>query len=173
MSYLCQHGTWCRVLNASQNNGAKVHKLSSPDNMATSTSRIKAKTSVPPRKVPVSVDKLADQLASGLTLNHGKGKQKATAPALSTEEMRIASMRSVNAASQGLSTIVQSSWKRSAPVPPKKSNTLSEANALANSAATHLETLRKICPEDLDVERAAASVIGKLVALEMVCSLLS
>lgn len=81
-------------------------------------------------------------------------------------------MRSVNSASQALSTVVQSGWKRSDEVPPPKqaSPTLAAVSVSALAAAKHLAILR----EDsggLDVERAAGSVLGKLVALEVVCVL--
>lgn len=98
-------------------------------------------------------DDLADQVA-GLTI----GKQKT----LSKEEPRLAVMRAVNTASQSLSAVAQSGWKAGS---AKKSSTAAVA---AVAASKSLQELRGICPEDADVERAASSVVGKLLALEMV-----
>ncbi|KAJ7598753.1 cysteine peptidase C50 [Mycena floridula] len=106
-----------------------------------------------------SVDRLADQLASTLSLK-ATGKKKAT---VNPEEQKVSAMRSVNAASQTLSTVAQSGWKNST----RKSTTLTEATAAASAASKNLDTLRRLTPEDIDVERAAASVLAKLVALEM------
>jgi separase len=75
-------------------------------------------------------------------------------------------MHAVNEASQKLSTAVQAGWKVSSGGPRGK--TMLSA---ADSVATHLEELRDMCPGDVDVERAASSVIGKLIAVEMVCHL--
>ncbi|KAG5644204.1 hypothetical protein DXG03_008867 [Asterophora parasitica] len=114
------------------------------------------------RPATLSVDKLADQLTSGLSISDAKGKQKA--PALTEEQARIASMRAVNSASQALSTAVQSGWKQSIGKP-----TSTKASVTASSAAAtkHLAALRELSAGDIDVERAAMSVLGKLVALEM------
>ncbi|KAJ7063427.1 cysteine peptidase C50 [Mycena amicta] len=66
------------------------------------------------------------------------------------------SMRAVNAASQDLSAMVHN-----------KSSTKAKATAAATTAARHLAILRDASSGDLDIERAAGSVLGKLVALEM------
>ncbi|KAF8887051.1 peptidase family C50-domain-containing protein [Mucidula mucida] len=42
-----------------------------------------------------------------------------------------------------------------------------EANSHAAAAATHLSVLRQLCPDDVDIERAAMSVLSKLASLEM------
>ncbi|KAJ7741576.1 cysteine peptidase C50 [Mycena maculata] len=118
-----------------------------------------------PRANP-SEDKLADSLAS-LTISKpkAKGKEKAT---LSPEEQRVTAMRAVNSASQELSALVQSGWRKSSEAPSaKKSPALLSANTSATLAAKYLAMLREISPGDLDIERAAGSVLGKLVALEM------
>jgi separase len=117
-----------------------------------------------PQKTAVSTDQLADQLATGLTISNLKGKQKA-----SDEDLRLSAMRSVNSASQALSTAVQSGWKRSSGTTQSKpSSTLSNVTASAASASKHLAILRSMRPNDIDVERAATSVLSKLVALELV-----
>ncbi|SJK98717.1 uncharacterized protein ARMOST_01986 [Armillaria ostoyae] len=110
-----------------------------------------------------AVDRLADQLASGLSIT-AKGKEKAQTPVLSVERQRVVAMRAVNSASQSLASIVTSDWKRSTGDSPRK---LTEARSAATSAATHIASLRELCPGDIDVERAAMSVLGKLVALDM------
>jgi separase len=118
-------------------------------------------------KKTVLTDKLVEQLDSGLTIYNGKGQKKSSA-VLSDEEVRLSAMRSVNSASQGLSTAVQSGWKRSSEITQSKSSsTLSNVTASDALAAEHLAVLRTMCPNDLDVERAAMSVFAKLVSLEM------
>ena len=117
-----------------------------------------------------SIPKLSSLLADpGLAISKANGKKKTTALFQSDEQRRLVAMQSVNSASQSLSALVQSDWKRRSELPPnKKSSTQASANASAASAAKHLSTLREISPGDLDVERAASSVVGKLIALEMV-----
>jgi separase len=114
----------------------------------------------------VTAEQLANELATKLTIGNvnGKGKEKEKAE---EGETKLLSMRSVNAASQVLTQVVQSGWKKSSPDASK--TTLSSVSSSASAAAKGLSNLRKICPGDLDVERAASSVLGKLIALEMVC----
>ncbi|KAG6850976.1 hypothetical protein H0H93_005845 [Arthromyces matolae] len=106
-----------------------------------------------------TVNKLADQLTSNLTISDTKGKQKAT---LSSEQIRLDSMRAVNSASQQLSAVIESGWKKS----PGKPSTQPAVKA-ATSAAKHLHILRKDELKDINVERASMSVLAKLVSLEM------
>ena len=125
---------------------------------------------IKPKKTAVSTDQLANQLATGLTISNVKGKQKASV-VLSDEDHRLSAMRSVNSASQALSTAVQSGWKQSSQSTQLKgSSSLSNIIASAASAAKHLAVLRDMRSNDVDVERAAASILTKLVALEMVSS---
>ena len=116
--------------------------------------------SVPP-------DQLAKQLAATLVVSDPKGKRKADIT-LSDEEKRANSMRSVNTASQHFSSLVKTGWKSSSDT---KSTTFKSATESALSAANHLEILRRMKQDDLDIERAAISVLGKLVALDLVSSL--
>ncbi|KAK7020489.1 cysteine peptidase C50 [Favolaschia claudopus] len=111
-------------------------------------------------------DGLADKMAAmSLAKPSTKGKEKAKP---TPDEQRVSAMRGVNSASQELSTILQSGWKRSSDVPPsKKSSEFVKASASATAAAQHLALLRDMSPGDLDIERAAGSVCGKLVSLEM------
>ena len=50
--------------------------------------------------------------------------------------------------------------------------TLQSTTSSASAAVKHVAILRNLCPDDVDVERAAASILGKLVALELVSLLL-
>ncbi|KAF9070318.1 peptidase family C50-domain-containing protein [Rhodocollybia butyracea] len=127
-----------------------------------------AATKVPSLPKPISdADRLAAQLAKTLLISDdtkGKGKQKA----LSVDEQKLRAMRMINNASQKLSDIVQSGWKNSTDE-GKKTRPKSAVEALeaSTSAARHLALLRDISSNDLNVERAAMSILGKLVALEM------
>ncbi|KAF7305053.1 Cysteine peptidase C50 [Mycena kentingensis (nom. inval.)] len=84
----------------------------------------------------------------------------------SKADQRLASMRAVNTASQELSALVQSGWNKSADASTKSANA-TKAAAAATAASKHLALLRDASPGDVDIERAAGSVLGKLVALEM------
>lgn len=112
------------------------------------------------------VDNLTEKLATGLTIS--KGKQKA--PALSPDEEKLAAMRAVNTASQTLGKAVQSGWKQVKGGAAKKSETEKNVVAATGVASSSLVRLRVLCPDDLDIERAAVNVLGKLVSLEMVRS---
>ena len=112
------------------------------------------------RSADISVDKLAEKLTSNLVISDVKGKRKVTT--LSEEQIRIDSMRAVNSASQQLSATIQSGWKKSS----NKGST-QVATAVA-TAAKHLATLRQNSSGDVDIERAAMTVLGKLVSLELV-----
>lgn len=132
--------------------------------MASTNRRPQSRQPLKPTKpVLVTVDQLANELATKLMIGSGKGKQKAE-----EGDTKVLSMRSVNTASQALTQVVQAGWKKSSSDASK--TTLSSVNSSASAAAKGLSNLRKICPGDLDVERAASSVLGKLIALEMVCS---
>ncbi|KAI0360283.1 hypothetical protein OH77DRAFT_1393661 [Trametes cingulata] len=74
-------------------------------------------------------------------------------------------MRAVNSASKSLSAIQESGWKAS----DAKSDKTTAAAAVkhATSARKELGVLRELSPGEVDVERAASSLVGKLIALEM------
>ncbi|KAM6503193.1 cysteine peptidase C50 [Amanita muscaria] len=127
---------------------------------------------------PTATDQLADALRSKLTITDGtsnkNGKKKASESReaeLTVEDKRIASMRAVNDASQTLSSIVQSGWKKGPEASSGKTvargGTLSKAMDAAELASKHLVVLRCLSPNDINVERAAISVSGKLMAIEM------
>ena len=120
--------------------------------MASSTRRTASRQpSKSLKNVPTSVDQLAGDLATKL--------------AIGNPESKLSAMLSVNAASQDLSRVIQSGWKKSS---SSSKTTLQSTTLSASAAVKHVALLRNLCPDDVDVERAAASILGKLVALEMV-----
>lgn len=115
-------------------------------------------------------DELAAQLASQLHVSKpiatvDKGKQKASG------DPRVILMHAVNTASQSLSATIQSGWKANDTTPSGK-KTLSGVMTSAEAARKALAELRGISPGDINVERAASSVVGKLIALEIVSCVL-
>lgn len=117
------------------------------------------------------VNGLAQELAAGLSLA-GRSKQK------SREERCTEAMKDINSASRGLSSIVESGWRYPSSSVPASRNSKSKEQDHAVVAAGHattarrgLKTLRELKTGDIDIERAASSLVGKLIALEMVCGL--
>jgi len=129
------------------------------------------KASAREKAVSVSAGDVTRRLASTLTISNAKGTgtEYSGAPE-SIQDRRISIMRAVNNASQGLTAVMKSGWKAPSVEPfGKKSITaLQEASGLATSARSGLGDLRVISPGDVDVERAANSVVGKLLSLDMV-----
>jgi len=126
-------------------------------------------TKAAPGKLKPDTDALATQLA-GLSIAKGKSKTKAAVePTLElTDGQKVAAaMREVNSSSQSLSALVQSGWKKSTDA-SARSQRASEIKALTATATKNLSVLRQLHSVVLDVERAAISLIGKLVSLEMV-----
>ena len=123
------------------------------------------------KKTPkTNSDELAAQLASQLHVSKpiatvDKGKQKASG------DPRVILMHAVNTASQSLSATIQSGWKANDTTPSGK-KTLSGVMTSAEAARKALAELRGISPGDINVERAASSVVGKLIALEIVSCVL-
>lgn len=77
----------------------------------------------------------------------------------------------VNLSLQNLSSITQSGSK----IPLEEAKNARNTNAKASkvddatrTAKKGLARLREITPDDLDVERAACSIVGKLITLEVV-----
>ncbi|KAG1861269.1 peptidase family C50-domain-containing protein [Suillus subluteus] len=73
----------------------------------------------------------------------------------------------VNASLQTLSSVAQSGWKANSKEGRTKSSALSKVSAAVSRANEALSCLRVLCPDDLDVERAASSMMSKLLVLEM------
>ncbi|CAL1698705.1 unnamed protein product [Somion occarium] len=109
-----------------------------PKRETTSRTRSKPSTSCN------DVDALAKHLASGLTL---KGKQKA----VNAEDTRVAAMRTVNAVSKQLSALLDKPSSR--------------VTVKIGDARKGLRMLREDGRSGVDVERAASSLVAKLVAL--------
>lgn len=134
-----------------------------------SKSRTTRSTKALASKSKPDADALANQLA-GLSITKGKSKSKTQVePQVElTDAQKVnAAMREVNAASQALSAIVQSGWKKSTDASPR-SQRASEIKTAFATASKNLAVLRELHSVILDVERAAISLIGKLVSLEMV-----
>ena len=117
----------------------------------------------------------ANRLASTRTISKAKSARNGAATEHSgapesTQDKRVSAMRAVNAASQGLTSVMKSGWKAPRAEPSAKKSTAAthEAFDLATSARTTLGDLRVLSPGDVDVERAAISVAGKLLSLDMV-----
>jgi separase len=115
--------------------------------------------------------RLASTLTQALTISNAKGvgTEHSGVPE-SIQDRRISVMRTVNGASQGLTAVMKSGWKAPSVEHPTKRPTaaLHEAFGLSASARSALGDLRVISPGDADVERAAISVAGKLLSLDMV-----
>ena len=123
----------------------------------------------------VSEGDITKRLASTLTISKAKGARNGAATEhsgaqKSSQDKRVSAMRAVNAASQGLTSVMKTGWKapRAEPSAPKSTAARHEAFGLAASARTALADLRVLSPGDVDVERAAISVAGKLLSLDMV-----
>ena len=112
-----------------------------------------------------SPDDLADKLATTLTISDSKGKRRAAAP--TPEERKANAMRAVNLASKSLSAILESGWKASEAKPADRT-TASTITKHAAAARKDLTLLRELSPGEVDLERAASSIVGKLISLEMV-----
>ncbi|KAF8842467.1 hypothetical protein BDN67DRAFT_965802 [Paxillus ammoniavirescens] len=124
-------------------------------------------------KSTITPDELATKLASTLTIcptskHPGRGNDKGTFPTTPGDE-RISCMRTVNLCLQTLSAVVQSGWKATPEKAKKKTGSTNASNVdnATKTARKALKRLRDICPADVDVERAACSISGKLLALDM------
>ena len=112
---------------------------------------------------------LATELASGLGLG-GRSPEK------TREERCMDAMREVNLSSRALSAIVETGWKSSQAVAASAQRSSSSrsrdqdltAKRHATAARDALKVLRDLKPGDVDIERAASSLVGKLISLELV-----
>lgn len=112
------------------------------------------------------VEELTHQLASKLTISKSKEKQKET-PDTPPQYDPNTSMRLVNAASQKLSALVKTGWTAAKEGGFSKQG--QEAMTCAGNIKKNLDALRKtVTPSPLDLERAALSAVGKLLALQLV-----
>jgi separase len=137
--------------------------------MPPSTSSRKVNTTLrnsKPKTIVSSSHELDEKLVDGSTTSKAKGKQKAKDK--SPEERRVSAMLDVNASLHTLSSVAQSGWKANSEEGRTRSSALGKVSAAVARTNEALLCLRVICPDDLDVERAASSVMSKLLALEMV-----
>ncbi|KAF6764468.1 cysteine peptidase C50 [Ephemerocybe angulata] len=126
-----------------------------------------------PRAAQTGPDELADALASKLKItgsSSSTSRRPAPPPttAPSPRDVRADSMRAVNAAMQGMSALAQTGWRKSSvDTTGVWRSRNAEANHLAATSREHLATLRGIDGATVEIERAALSVVGKLVAMDM------
>ncbi|KAG1731550.1 peptidase family C50-domain-containing protein [Suillus lakei] len=123
-----------------------------------------SRSSKPKAAVP-SGNELVEKPGDGRTTSKAKGKQKAKDE--SPEQRKISAMIDVNTSLQTLSSVAQSGWKANSEEGRTKSSALSKVSAAVSRANEALSCLRVLCPDDLDVERAASSMMNKLLVLEM------
>ncbi|PIL26880.1 hypothetical protein GSI_11060 [Ganoderma sinense ZZ0214-1] len=134
-----------------------------------SNARKTATRSAPTKTKPanhLSPDDLADNLANKLTISDPKGKAKAVSSESTPQDRQAAAMRAVNGASKSLSAVIESGWKASQSKTSDRT-TAASATKAATSARRDLTTLRALGPGNVDIERAASSLIAKLITLEM------
>ena len=137
-----------------------------PPKASTSKRLVSARVAKSTKKA--DVEDLTRQLASKLTISKPKEKQRAT-PDSPPQDDPSASMRTVNTASQKLSTLIQTS--RSAAKDSGVGKQRQEAVTCAKTIKTNLNALRKAAVSSPpDLERAALSAVGKLLALQLVRS---
>ena len=132
-----------------------------------STSKRPASTrTVKTTKKGEDVEDLTRQLSSKLTISKPKEKQRAT-PGSPPQDNPNISMRTVNTASQKLSVLAQTGWTVAKDSGGSKQR--QEAMTCAKNIKKNLNALRKaVASSPLDLERAALSAAGKLLALQLV-----
>lgn len=79
-------------------------------------------------------------------------------------------MRAVNTSSKKLSSIIAAGWKPTVEQGKKSGTSIESVKKMLEEMRSDLNLLRDMQGADLDVERAASSVVGKAVSLELVCS---
>lgn len=134
--------------------------------MAPSRKVTAVQRSLKPETAAPSSDELVEKPGDERTTFKAKGKQKAKDE--SPEQRNISAMLDVNASLQTMSLMAQSGWKANLEEGRTKSSALSKVSAAISRTNEALSCLRALCPDDLDVERAASSMMSKLLVLEMV-----
>lgn len=120
---------------------------------------------VKPAKKGEDVEDLARQLSTKLAISKPKEKKRATPDSPPRDDPKTC-MRTVNAASQKLSALIQTGWSATKDNGTSKRR---EAAACALNIKKNLNALRKaVAPSPLDLERAALSAAGKLLSLQLV-----
>lgn len=134
-----------------------------PNKTVQTKSRQAAATSTTPNE-------LASRLARDLSISNVQPMRQqykvASKPVMSPADGRILAMKCVNETSKLLTTALQAGWTSRAGTSSK----MKDAPDLksVSSAAKAVHELRQFNADDLDVERAAGSLAGKLVSAEYV-----
>ena len=135
-----------------------------PPKASTSKRPVSTRTAKATKKAE-DVEDLTRQLASKLTISKPKEKQRVTPSP--PQDNPNASMRTVNTSSQKLSALMQAGWTATKDSGASKQRR--EAATCARNIKKNLSTLRKaVASSPLDLERAALSAVGKLLALQLV-----
>jgi separase len=127
------------------------------------TSKASATTTVTAASAP---DELATQVKTRLKVSKTASSSKRKAEMPSDSEIRRDAMQSINSTSQKLSKAIQEGWKSSCT--SKSDFSSAELQQLSKEAFLSISELRRISLDGMDVEKAAGSIIGKLISLEMV-----
>ncbi|KIJ59919.1 hypothetical protein HYDPIDRAFT_32659 [Hydnomerulius pinastri MD-312] len=140
-----------------------------PPTTTTTTTRRATRT-----KITTTTNELATKLESALTIceTSSKAKQRVRggtqrASPATPEDERVGSMRIVNTSLRTLSAVTQSGWKAVPEAKTSNNANAAKVDGAVKAATKALECLRVVSPDDLDVERAACSIAGKLLTLEM------
>lgn len=112
-----------------------------------------------------STDELATQFARAVRIDERKPRGKAVKAPSTQVDPKVQAMVVVNDVSKALSTLIPSSDNQAK---PKSTRQLAVAAELMPKARDALDRLRGIMNGDADVERAASSIVSKLVSLERV-----
>lgn len=128
-----------------------------------STTRAKARPAA--KSKDTTPDELATRFAQVVRVDDTSGKGKAKERGAAPGDTKAEAMASVNAVSHGLSALLPSANGAAAPKPTRSSPTVEDLAAMGRRS---LQVLRGIIPGDFDVERAASSIVGKLISLERV-----
>jgi len=132
---------------------------------ASTSKRPVATRSVKTSKKTEDVEDLTRRLASKLTIS--KPEKQRAVPDSPPQDNPNNRMRTVNTASQKLSALVQTGW--TATKGGRVSKQGQEAATCTRDIKKNLNALRKaVASSPLDLERAALSAVGKLLALQLV-----
>lgn len=112
------------------------------------------------RRVATATKTVTSVVASKTVVKDAQKPCARTSPP-SVARDKVSAMLVVNATLQMLSNMARSG-------PDVKSTAVKVDKAIEDSKKA-LTLLRNLCPEDLDVERAACSLVGKLLLLDRVC----
>ncbi|TFK18247.1 hypothetical protein FA15DRAFT_760707 [Coprinopsis marcescibilis] len=117
----------------------------------------------------MSPDQLADALASKLTLKSKPTSSRTAVDATKVPKVdKVSAMRALNAAMQSLSDLMRAGWKKSTTdTSTAWRSKNAEANSIVSRCSEQLSVLRRLDSGNIDVERAALAIVGKLLSLDM------